>query len=50
MLVAKTFYMLWVARKIPHNMVVMAERCRRMPVEHVYVGSNPTHYPNTSYV
>ena len=27
------------------NMVTVAERFRRMPVEHVYVGSNPTSHP-----
>ena len=26
-------------------MVTVAERFRRMPVEHVYVGSNPTSHP-----
>ena len=33
---------------VQKNMVTVAEWFRRMPVEHVYVGSSPTHYPNTS--
>ena len=45
MLVAKTFYMLWVAIKIPQHMVTIAQLAERRIVVPNVVGSSPTGHP-----